>query len=241
MNTAFLISGGGTTMKSIIESTQEGKLKGLVRPALVIASNSDAGGIAKALALGIAAEDIVVLPRRNFSSREEFGKAILGECKKRGIDYVSQNGWIPLTPENVCEEFEGRIGNQHPAPLDTGYLDFGGKGMIGKAAHSARLKFVQDTGFRDPWTEATFHEATSRLDEGRIISSTKVPVLFEDTVDTLQQRVLPSEHENSIVALYDIARGEQVYFERKERLVWPGEELILEAAKQEAVKLYPEG
>lgn len=241
MNTAFLISGGGTTMESIIESTQEDKLKGLIKPSLVIASRRDAGGIAKALSLGIPTKDIIILPRGDFSSREEFGKFIIQECKKRGVDYVSQNGWIPLTPENVCEEFEGRIGNQHPGPLDVGYLDFGGKHMRGRAVHSARLDFVKGTGWRDPTTEATFHEVASGLDEGRVICRRQVPILLEDTVDMLQQRVLLVEHENCIDALYCIARGEWSYFERHERLVLPGEEEILEAAKREAYRLYPEG
>lgn len=165
MRIAMLISGGGTTMKKIVEDCQEGELRGLVEPAVVIAGRPDAGGIAKAQAAGVPT---VVLERDTFGSGTEFGRAIIEACKRHRAIFIGQYGWLSWTPRNVIEAFPGMMVNQHPAPLDPGRPDFGGKGMYGRAAHAARLYFARRTKGH-LWTEATAQRVHVRFDQGAVL------------------------------------------------------------------------
>ncbi len=239
MKIALFISGGGTTMEAILKATKDGTLVNVV-PVLVIASKPDAGGITKALALGIADEDIVILEPKSFVTPELFGEAILSECKKRDIDFIGQYGWLAKTPDNVCTAYKGMIVNQHPGPLDNGRPDFGGSGMYGMRVHQARLEFVQKTG-HDFWTEATTHRVTPIFDEGKIVKRKQVPIFQNDTAETLQARVLPIEHEVQIEALRDFANSSVTEFVRESPLVKSSEETILKEVKENAKKLYPHG
>lgn len=239
MRIALLISGGGTTMEAIIKATQSGVLKDVV-PALVIASRETAGGIEKAKALGISENDIVVINPKDFSTYKEFGEAILHECRARDVDFIGQYGWLVKTPANVCDAYKGMIVNQHPAPLDTGRSDFGGVGMYGLRDYQARLLFVRKTN-RDFWTEATAHRVTANFDEGKIVKRKRVPILPDDTAESLQARVLPVEHEVQIETLRDFVNGTVVEFSREEPLIHAGEEQILEECKKLAIKMYPSG
>ena len=239
MRIALLISGGGTTMEAIIKGTLNGALPG-VTPSLVIASNENAGGIEKAKKLGIKDEDILIINPKSFETKEKFGEKIIEECKKRNVDFIGQYGWMVMTPENVIKEFEGMITNQHPGPLDTGRPDFGGVGMYGMRVHQSRLSFVNKVK-RDYWTEATTHRVTTKFDEGVVIKRKQVPILENDTAETLQARVLPIEHEVQIETLRDFINGTVSEFHRETPLVRDGEEEILEECKKEAIKLYPNG
>jgi folate-dependent phosphoribosylglycinamide formyltransferase PurN len=239
MRIALLISGGGTTMQSIIQATQSGVLSG-VDPVLVIASREDAGGIAKAKALGIKDEDIVIIKRKDFGTEVEFGEKIIEECKKRGVEFVGQYGWLAKTPANVCEAYKGMIVNQHPGPLDTGRPDFGGVGMYGMRVHEARLQFVRKTN-RDFYSEATAHRVTVNFDEGVVLKNKQVPILADDTAETLQARMLPVEHEVQIELLKDFINNTVSEFHRDIPLVQSGEEAILEECKKLAIAKYPKG
>jgi folate-dependent phosphoribosylglycinamide formyltransferase PurN len=239
MKIALLISGGGTTMQSIIQATQSGVLSG-VDPVLVIASREDAGGIAKAKALGIKDEDIVVIKRKDFDNEEEFGNRIIEECKNRGVEFIGQYGWLAKTPANVCDAYKGMIVNQHPGPLDTGRPDFGGVGMYGMRVHEARLQFVRKTN-RDFYSEATAHRVTVNFDEGVVLKNKQVPILADDTAETLQSRMLPVEHEVQIELLKDFMNNTVTEFHSDTPLVQSGEEAILEECKTLAIAKYPKG
>lgn len=236
---ALLISGGGTTMEAIIKACRTGILKD-VEPTLVIASKPDIGGIQKALNLGIEEKNIVILNPKSFFNSEEFGEAIIFECKKRDVNFIGQYGWLVKTPENVCEAFKGMIVNQHPGPLDTGRSDFGGVGMYGMRVHQARLEFVRKTN-HDFWTEATAHYVTTNFDEGKVIKRKQVPILPNDTAESLQTRVLPVEHQVQIEALQDFANGTVFEFQREIPLVLPEEKNILKECKELAIKMFPKG
>jgi len=108
---ATLISGSGTTMQEIIKASQSGEVD--IDIACVISSNEEAGGIKKAKELGIPDKDIVVVNPKD----EKFGPQIVKILKDHGATVVTQNGWLPFTPEMVIEEFPDRIFNQHPGPF----------------------------------------------------------------------------------------------------------------------------
>lgn len=248
MRLALLISGGGTTAEQILracnpKSMGKSPLSGKISPVLLIASrerDEGAYGITKALYEGLDGSNIVILKPGSFPTPLDFGEAIIGECEKRGVDLIGQYGWLPLTPPNVIERFQGMMINQHPGPLDPGYLDFGGKGMYGTAVHAARLYFVRRVGKdRFPWTEVTAHRVTDQYDEGIVIGRSEVPIEPKDTPYDLQNRSLPFEHRLQIAVLKSFSDGTVEELEREKRLVLPGmEEEILKEAKRAAILLF---
>ena len=94
---------------------------------------------------------------------------------------------------------------------------------------------------RDPWTEAIGQRVHRNYDQGVVVRSTKVDILPNDTVDDLQQRVLPVEHRTQIDLLKDVAAGNIREVATRQSLVRPGEEHILVLVKRIARMLYPHG
>lgn len=237
---ATLISGGGTTMEQIIKACQTGEIP--MDIACVISSSPTAGGLKRAKDLGVPEKDIVFINPDNFRGedkkidQEGFGLAILKELRERGVTVVTQNGWMPLTPEHVIDKYEETIFNQHPGPVP----EFGGKGMYGRRVHATRLLFTRMTK-RDSWTEAIAQRVHKEFDQGVVVKSTKVDILKDDTVDDLQQRVLRVEHKVQIELLKDVTRGIVREVNPREMLVRPGEEQVLYIAKRMARFLYPHG
>lgn len=237
---ATLISGGGTTMQKIIGACRSGEIP--MDVACIISSSRTAGGIEKARFLGIPDKDIVVIDPNEFRRDDKkvdlknFGLRILEELKARGVTVVTQNGWLPLTPGNVIDEFPGMIFNQHPGPVP----EFGGQGMYGRRVHAARLIFVRMTE-RDYWTEAIGQRVHRNYDQGVVVKSARIDILPEDTVEDLQKRVLLVEHQVQIALLKDVASGNIREAATRGTLIKPGEEQILILAKKVAKILYPHG
>lgn len=235
---ALLISGGGTTAREIIRACKSGRLD--AEPVCVIASQQDAGGIQKALQEGIPPKDVLVIARKDYETSEAFGEAILKACHERDVDLIGQYGWMPKTPANVIEAYSGMIINQHPGPLDPGRPDFGGKDMFGRRVHCARLYFVRKDG-QDFWTEATAQRAAAEYDRGAVLKTKRVEILPDDDPISLQERVLPAEHEVQIETLRDFAQGTVKELVREHPLVPPEKELLLAEAKRIVIALFPHG
>ena len=235
INWCSMISGGGTTMEAILKECQSGRLH-RIEPVLIIASCDDAGGIKKARAMGVSHDNIVIIHRRNFSSASAFGEAILLACHQRKVQVITQNGWMLKTPRNVIDAFTGKIFNQHPGPTP----DFGGKGMFGRRVHCARLLFTRMTG-RAFYTEAVAQRVAYQYDKGVIVKRRTIAIHDSDTVEDLQTRLLPIEHEMQIEMLEDFGNGMIEEAPRDQPLVLPEEMPILAEAKRIACLLYPEG
>lgn len=237
----IFISGGGTTAAAISEAVISGKLPGLEIGCL-IASTPSAGGIDKLVKLGFSAQDIVVVNPDDFRGGDKkvdewgFGLALLKPLRERGITVVTQNGWMPHTPENVIEAFPDTIFNQHPGPVP----EFGGKGMFGRRVHAAVLMFKRWTR-RDLWTKAIAQRVGREFDSGVVVKAQRVDILRSDTTDDLQKRVLPKEHEVQIALLGDVVSGRVQEITRESALVLQGEESKLMLSKLLAQYLYPEG
>jgi len=226
-------------MSAVIKACRIGRLKG-IEPVLVIASTPEASGIKKALELGMLEKDVLVIDPKDFKDRNDFGLAIIKACQERKVDFLGQYGWLCLTPSNVIQQYQGKMVNQHPGPLDIGRPDFGGKGMYGQRVHAARLLFVRRAN-RDFWTEATAQRVAVEFDRGAVLKAIQVPILKDDTVESLQARVLPFEHEAQIQVLEDFANNDVKETVRDVPLVKPEEYQILEECKKEAIKMYPKG
>ena len=229
-------------MREILRACKDGRLPH-VNPRLVIASRHDAGGIEKAKAEGIDEKDIVVIRRKGKELPEflQFGEEILTACRKRGVNFIGQYGWLPCTPPNVIEAYKEMIVNQHPGPLEPGRPDFGGEGMYGRRVHCARLYFVRTLDVYDPTTEVVAHRVIEEYDKGPVLHRATVPILKHDDTGTLQERALPVEHRVQIETLQMFCEGTVCELTRDVPLL-PDEAVpVLNMAKHIGITLYPKG
>lgn len=254
LNTAFLISGGGTTAEAAIRAAQEGEIPG-IRPVLVISSRSEVQGLVRAEALKIPS---YVIKRSDYPTSAAFGKALLDVLTRHQVDLVSQNGWLAWTPLNVIKRFDTFIANQHPATLDPGREAFGGQHMVGVVAICSFIAYSWVVGELQPQIEATTHHVTAEYDQGPLIRIARFPVpalnervtiaeLETNSIDLrritleVQEQLLPVEHANVIETLRDYGRGEADTWYRDEPLI-PEEHLpLLGEAKQLAISLFRKG
>jgi len=238
---AIFLSGSGTTAEKIIHACNSGRVPGEI--VLVISNTKETDGLERVRKAGVARENTLVLQQNQYTGHEAFGEEIQKQCRRRGVKVICQYGWTILTPANVVAAFEGKILNQHPGPLDPGFLDFGGKGMRGRAVHASVLRFFSKVERKpeERCTEATTHLVQEKYDTGDLLLKRAVPLLPKDTPEILSARVLPVEYEVQIESLEGFLSGSLVPHKREERLVRPGEEHILERAKEYGISLYPNG
>lgn len=220
MKLAIFASGTGSTAEVLFKYAS-----------VVLTNIPDAGVIEKAKSAGVPVEII----ERDGLSLEQFGERILKALSKYEFDFISQNGWEALTPSNVCEKYTGKITNNHPAPLDPGYPDFGGKGMKGLAVHQAVLNFSKK--IQRPFnSEICIHLVNEQLDKGELLSIMPVEIKENDEAQTLQERV--KEVEKGLIADFwgkVEASMTLTPIQRGERLILPEEISLLEMAKAEAL------
>jgi len=242
LHPAMFVSGGATTAQYIINQCRMGKLLGLVNPAVVIASRREIEGVARCLETGVPIE---ICRRKDFDSPGAFGDAIIEICKKYNADFAGQYGWLVPTPSNVIDYFyEGsthsRIVNQHPGPLDPPHPDFGGDGMYGRRVHAAVLAFNRIAKHPLIHTEATCHFVEhGGYDTGGLILTKQVPIMPDDTPETLATRVLPEEYTLQTEVLWFAARSSIPRMDRgTNRLIHPDDYDALEQAKTEAIAAY---
>ena len=233
---ASFISGGGTTMEQIGLAYKRKEIP--IKLVLVISSTPKAGGIEKAGKLGIP--HVVVNPddfrgEDQEVDQEGFGLKLRERLRDKGVTAITQNGWLPLTPENVIDEYRDTIFNQHPGPKEvTGKT----KGI---QPHAIVLYIARHTG-RNEGTEVITHRVTPKFDEGPTVGITPVPIhLPHDYAKRLQRRALPKEHQLRIELLKQLARGDVKEVSSPTQYIKPGEEKILRDARAYARKRYPEG
>lgn len=171
-----LVSGGGTNLQALIDAQDRGDLKG-GKIAGVISSREGVFALERAKKAGIPA---VVLPRRSFSSREDYDSALLAELQKLQADLVVLAGFLCILGETVIQAYDRRIINVHPSLIPS----FCGDGFYGLKVHEEALRYgVKVTG-------ATVHFVNQVTDGGQIILQKAVPVEEGDTPETLQKRVM---------------------------------------------------
>lgn len=175
---AVLISGGGTTLENFNSAIATGELKAEIP--LVVASRRDCGGIGKAERAGIPCRVIV---RKEFPSVESFSAEIFAQCRAVNADVVALAGFLSLI--HVPDDFLGRVMNIHPSLIPA----FCGHGFHGHHVHEAVLaRGAKVSG-------CTVHFADNQYDHGPIIMQRCVPVLDDDSSDTLAARVFQAECE----------------------------------------------
>jgi len=174
-NIAILASGSGTNTENIIKYFSTRKT---VRVALVLSNRREA------YVLKRAAEHHV---KSFFFDREEFYTtgSVLNRLRSEKIDFLVLAGFLWLVPEDILNEYEGRIINIHPALLPK----HGGKGMYGEKVHRAVIEN------REKESGITIHYVNRFYDEGTIIFQAKCRVDKSDTPDTLAIKVHALEYE----------------------------------------------
>ena len=117
--------------------------------------------------------------------------AVLGKCREYGVQAIVQAGWLTVLSGNILEVYKDKIINLHPALLPK----FGGVGMWGHHVHEAVLA----AGEKE--SGCTIHLVSSECDGGKILIQKKVPVMPDDTPDTLYERIAPQEHQAIVEGL----------------------------------------
>ncbi len=176
LRVAVLLSGSGTSLENLCEQIAAGRVPAQV--VAVIASKSDAGGLARARRRGIPA---LAVPRKQYPDLRGFNDALHAELARFEPGLVACLGFLSLF--ELRGRYEGRAINTHPALIPA----FCGKGYYGHHVHDAVLASgVKVTG-------ATVHFVDDQYDHGPIILQRTVPVLEGDTRESLAARVQAAE------------------------------------------------
>ena len=174
----ILISGGGSNMAAIVRAAQSRRWQSRfdARVAAVISNRPGAGGLAFARGQGIAT---MVVDHKAFGTREDFDAALAAAIDAQAPALVVLAGFMRILTPGFVTRYAGRLVNIHPSLLPA---------FPGLHTHQRAI----DAGCRV--AGATVHQVTTELDHGPILAQAVVPLLPDDTAETLAARVLTQEH-----------------------------------------------
>lgn len=172
---AVLASGGGSNLQAIIDHFASARASAAGEVVLVASNRADAGALLRAKTAEIRTHVIA-----DFND----GAALLDALRVANANLLILAGYLRLVPVQVVRAFAGRMLNVHPAMLPA----FGGHGMYGQRVHAA----VIESGAK--FSGVTVHFVNEEYDRGAIVAQWPVPVLPNDTAETLATRVLHVEH-----------------------------------------------
>ncbi|MEA4852846.1 MAG: phosphoribosylglycinamide formyltransferase [Christensenella sp.] len=176
---AVMASGGGTDFQSLIDAVSMGKINAEI--CCLIAGKPGIYAAQRAKDAGIPVETI---QKKHYADANAFDDAILAALKQYGADFVVLAGYLSIVGQKTIATYQNKIINIHPALIPS----FCGMGMYGSRVHEAAIAYgVKYSG-------ATVHFVTEQADAGPIILQAVVPVLPEDTAETLGARILEEEH-----------------------------------------------
>jgi phosphoribosylglycinamide formyltransferase 1 len=189
---AVLLSGSGRTLENLLNRIAAGRLTASVER--VVSSRGDVRGVRLAEQAGIP---VTVLPPAG-RPLADWSDAIFAACREANPDLVVMAGFLHLVA--IPADFVGRVINIHPALLPA----FGGKGFHGMHVHRAVIaRGCTVSG-------CTVHLVDNEYDHGRILLQKTVPVLRDDTAESLAARVFAVECETLPEAINRIASGDLV-------------------------------
>lgn len=188
MRVAILISGRGSNMLALIEAARAADYPAEI--VVVISNRPDAPGLERARGAGIRA---LAIDHKVFATREIFDDAVETALQEEGVDLVCHAGFMRIQSEAFAARWLGRQLNIHPSLLPSF-----------KGLHPQQQAL--DAGVRI--SGCTVHYVTPELDAGPIIAQAAVPVLADDTAQTLADRILTAEHKLYPLALRLVASGQ---------------------------------
>ena len=187
LKVGVLISGRGSNLQALIEAATDPAFPAEI--VLVVANQGDAGGLARARAVGIRSETI---NHRAFNAKQGFEASIDATLRGAGVELVCLAGFMRILSPWFVERWRDRLINIHPSLLPA---------FKGLDTHERVLA----TGAR--FTGCTVHFVRPDVDDGPIIVQAVVPVMPGDNPDTLAARVLGAEHRCYPLAVRLIAEG----------------------------------
>ena len=171
-----LVSGGGTNLQALIDAEKRGEL-GCGTITCVIASKADAYALTRAKNNGIKTRTLI---RKDYTDIASYSCAMRDILIEEKADLIVYAGFMTILDENVCDVFQNKMINVHPALIPS----FCGKGFYGLHVHEEALKKgVKVSG-------ATVHFVTAECDAGPIILQKSVEVMDDDTPEVLQKRIM---------------------------------------------------
>lgn len=193
LNLGILASHTGTTLQAIIDGCKQGRLNARIR--LVISNNSHSLALQRARNNAIPA---LHLSSYTHPASSDLDSAIAGALSRHDVDLVVLAGYMKLLGPVTLRRFRNRIVNTHPALLP----EFGGRGMYGDNVHRAVLSAQRKT------TGVTVHLVDELYDHGPILAQTEVPILPNDTLPSLRDRVQTAERRFYVETLQKIATNQ---------------------------------
>lgn len=199
---AVLISGTGRSLQNMLQKIDAGQLDASV--CLVVSSTPTARGLQYAEK---GCLPILIADRRQYATQDEFSEAIFAGVREAEADLVVLAGFLKQL--TVPEDFTNRVVNIHPALVPS----FCGKGYYGHFVHEAALEYgVKISG-------CTVHFVDNQYDHGPVLLQKAVPVLDNDTADTLAARVFEAECAAYPEALQLIAEGRVAVLGRRVEII----------------------
>lgn len=191
MNFAVFASGYGGNLQAIIDAAKKKKIKAGLE--LVFSDKADAFALKRAQKSKIPT---LCIDPKDFSSREEFDKAVLVQLKKHHIDFIVLAGYMRLLSGHFIRQYHGKVLNIHPALLPSF-----------KGVHGIRDAF--DHGVKV--TGVTVHFVVEDMDAGPIIAQESVEIRPKDTLASLEARIHRAEHRLYPQAIDLFARGKVIF------------------------------
>lgn len=192
LRTAILISGRGSNMTSLIAAAKSPDFPAEI--VLVLSNKPDAPGLVSAKAQGFAT---AAVDHKIYAGREAFEASLQAILTAHRIDFICLAGFMRLLTASFTQAWHGRMINIHPALLPS-Y----------KGLHTHERALADGVKIHG----CTVHYVVPDMDAGPIIAQAAVPVLDDDTPDTLGARVLAQEHVIYPLAL-KLAAGGLVHYE----------------------------
>jgi phosphoribosylglycinamide formyltransferase-1 len=203
---AIFASGRGTNFQAILDAIAARRLQAQV--VLYVSNRPDAGALQIARSARIPA---AVIEERQFVEAADYERTLLEHMAKHEVNFIALAGFMRKIPAGVVRQFRHRIVNIHPALLPS----FGGKGMYGHRVHAAVLEYGCKV------TGVTVHLVDEEYDTGPPILQRCVPVLDDDTPESLAVRVLEVEHQLYPEALQLFAEDRVRIYGRRVHILSP--------------------
>ena len=175
MRAVVLISGGGSNLQAFIDQIASAKLA--LEISLVISNKPNAYGLQRATQAGI---DSQVVNHKEFSSRLSFDQALMDAIDSTNAELIILAGFMRILTTEFVSHYQGRLINIHPSLLPK---------YPGTNTHQRAL------AAGDKWHGASIHFVVPEVDAGPVIAQGRLPVLANDSIETLQQRIHIIEHQ----------------------------------------------
>ncbi|KXJ75023.1 hypothetical protein RP20_CCG012488 [Aedes albopictus] len=186
---AVLISGSGSNLQALIDATRDTTCGIRGEIVFVLANKDNIYGLERAAKAGVPSK---VILHKQFPTRDQFDAAMSEELERQKIDLICLAGFMRILSEEFVKKWKGRLINIHPALLPKH-----------KGIHAQR----QALEAGDSESGCTVHYVDEGVDTGAIILQERVPVLKDDTEETLTERIHRAEHVAFPKALRLVANG----------------------------------